>query len=81
MCLGFTLTAFHYWALPQPKSKWNKHFFEMKGDVGMSGHEKEGEQENAYTQEVIVNPIPTFFFVGMGLSTTSCLGIRIFLFS
>ena len=41
-------------ALPQmKKSKWNKwknHFSEMKGDVGMSLHEKEGEQEHAYTE-------------------------------
>ena len=28
----------------------NNHFFEMKGDVGMSGHEKEREQEHAYTK-------------------------------
>ena len=37
-------------ALPQIKNMWNKwknHFFEMKGDVGMSVHEKEGEQEDA----------------------------------
>ena len=48
------------------KSKWNKwknHFSEMKGDVGMSLHEKEGEQEDAYTEtEVIDNPIPTSLF-------------------
>ena len=30
--------------------KWNNHFSEMKGDVGMSRHEKEGEQEDAYTK-------------------------------
>ena len=30
--------------------KWKKHFSEMKGDVGMSLHEKEGEQEHAYTE-------------------------------
>ena len=29
--------------------KWKNHFSEMKGDVGMSLHEKEGEQEDAYT--------------------------------
>ena len=32
---------------------WNKcknHFSEMKGDVGMPPHEKEGEQEDAYTK-------------------------------
>ena len=27
--------------------KVENHFFEMKGDVGMSLHEKEGEQEDA----------------------------------
>ena len=26
--------------------KWKNHFSEMKGDVGMSLHEKEGEQED-----------------------------------
>ena len=38
-------------ALPQIKknmwNKWKNHFSEMKGDVGMSLHEKEGEQEDA----------------------------------
>ena len=29
---------------------WKYHFSEMKGDVGMSPHEKEGEQEDAYTK-------------------------------
>ena len=35
------------------KSEWNKwknHFYEMKGGVGMSLHEKEREQEDAYTK-------------------------------
>ena len=35
---------------PHQKNMWNKwknHFSEMKGDVGMSVHEKEGEQEDA----------------------------------
>ena len=31
-------------------NKWKNHFSEMKGDVGMSRHEKEGEQEDAYTE-------------------------------
>ena len=31
-------------------NKWKNHFFEMKGDVGMSRHEKEREQEDAFTQ-------------------------------
>ena len=30
--------------------KWKNHFSEMKGDVGMSPHKKEGEQEDAYTK-------------------------------
>ena len=30
--------------------KWKNHFSEMKGDVGMSPHEKQGEQEDAYTK-------------------------------
>ena len=36
---------------PRMKNEWNKwknHFYEMKGVVGMSGHEKEREQEDAY---------------------------------
>ena len=28
-------------------NKWKNHFSEMKGDIGMSRHEKEGEQEDA----------------------------------
>ena len=30
------------------QNKWKNHFSEMKGDVGLSPHEKEGEQEDAY---------------------------------
>ena len=32
------------------KYKWKNHFSKMKGDVGMSGHEKERKQEDAYTK-------------------------------
>ena len=32
------------------KYKWKNHFYEMKGDVGMSVHEKERKQEDAYTK-------------------------------
>ena len=35
------------------ENEWNKcknHFHEMKGDVGMSSHGKEREQEDAYTK-------------------------------
>ena len=39
-------------ALPPPppppkRHKWKNHFSEMKGDIGMSLHEKEGEQDDA----------------------------------
>ena len=30
--------------------KWKNHFSEMKGNVGVPHHEKEGEQEDAYTE-------------------------------
>ena len=30
--------------------KWKNHFYEMKGDVGMSVYEKERKQEDAYTK-------------------------------
>ena len=30
--------------------KWKNHFYEMKGDVGMSVQEKERKQEDAYTK-------------------------------
>ena len=47
-------TSHFYWGFaPNEKSKWNKwknHFSEMKGDVGMSLHEKEREQEDVYTK-------------------------------
>ena len=39
--------------MPRMKNEWNKgknHLYEMKGDVGMSGHEKEREQEDEYTK-------------------------------
>ena len=31
-------------------NKWKIHFYEMKGDVGMSVHEKERKQDDAYTK-------------------------------
>ena len=31
-------------------NEWKNHLSEMKGDVGMSPHEKEEEQEDAYTK-------------------------------
>ena len=32
-------------------NKWKNYFSEMKGDVGMSPHEREGGQEDAYTKK------------------------------
>ena len=41
---------FHWGFAPNQKSMWNKwKNHEMKGDVGMSCHEKEGEQEDTET--------------------------------
>ena len=31
-------------------NKWKNHFCDMKGDVDVSVHEKEREQEDAYTR-------------------------------
>ena len=39
-----------YMLLERHVYKWKNHFSEMKGDVGMSLHEKEGEQEDTYTE-------------------------------
>ena len=44
--------------------KWKNHFSEMKGDVGMSHHEKEGNKKIPIPrQEIIDNPIPTSLFM------------------
>ena len=40
----------HSHIFPLEVYKWKNHFSEMKGDVGMSRHEKEGKQEDAYTK-------------------------------
>ena len=46
--LGFSRQLCH--STKHIVNKRKNHFFEMKGDVGMSLHEKEGEQEDAYTE-------------------------------
>ena len=61
-------TSHFYWGFAtNQKSMWNKwknHFSEMKGDVGMSLHEKKGNKKMPIPrQEVIDNPIPTSFFL------------------
>ena len=44
--------------------KWKNHFFEMKGDVGMSHDEKEGNKKMPIPrQDIIDNPIPTSLFM------------------
>ena len=44
--------------------KWKNHFSEMKGDVGMSHHEKEGNKKMPIPrQEIIDNPIPISLFM------------------
>ena len=52
---------------PKRKNVWNKwknHFYEMKGDVGMSLHEK-GRNKKMPTprHKVTHNPIPTSLFL------------------
>ena len=43
--------------------KWKNHFYEMKGDVGMSLHEKERNKKMPTPrQKVTHNPIPTSLF-------------------
>ena len=53
-------------ALPQIKKdveQVEKSFSEMKGDVGMSLHEKKGNKKMPrQRQEIIYNPIPTSLF-------------------
>ena len=72
-------------------NSWKNHFNEMKGDVGMSSHEKEREQEDVYSytprQKVINNPIPTScffedlnpFYVGIWISVHIGLLYYVFL--
>ena len=51
-CVHNYITYFFYGALPQTeKNEWNKcknHLNEMKGDVGMSLNEKEGNKQNLH---------------------------------
>ena len=44
-------------------NKWKNHFYEMKGDVGMSLHEKERNKKMPTPRHKIThNPIPTSLF-------------------
>ena len=52
---GHRTTAYIY--------KWKNHFYEMKGDVGMSLHEKERNKKMPTPRHKVThNPIPTFLF-------------------
>ena len=43
--------------------KWKNHFYEMKGDVGMSSHEKERNKKMPTPRHKVThNPIPTSLF-------------------
>ena len=54
-------------ALPQKKNelnKWKHHFYEMKGDVGMSLHDKERNKKMPTPRHKVThNPIPTSLFL------------------
>ena len=43
-------------------NKWKNHFYEMKGDVGMSLHEKERNTMPTPRHKATHNPIPTSLF-------------------
>ena len=43
-------------------NKWKNHFYEMKGDVGLSLYEKERNKMPTPRHKVTHNPIPTSLF-------------------
>ena len=60
---------------PKMKNEWNKwknHFYEMKGDVGLSLHEKERNKMPTPRYKVTHNPIPTSLFLPRLQHTFSC---------
>ena len=60
---------------PTMKNEWNKcknHFSEMKGDVGLSLHEKERNKMPTPRHKVTHNPIPTSLFLPRRQHTFSC---------
>ena len=66
--------------MPQRKNEWNKwknHFYEMKGDVGMSLHEKERNKKMPTPRHKVThNPIPTSLFLPRLQRTFSCRQLR-----
>ena len=60
---------------PKMKNEWNKwknHFYEMKGDVGLSLPEKERNKMPTPRHKVTHNPIPTSLFLPRPQHTFSC---------
>ena len=58
-CVHKYITYFLRGFAPNGKNEWNKcknHFNEMKGDVGMSLHEKEGKEGNKKNLHQADNP-------------------------
>ena len=54
-------------------NKWKNHFNEMKGDVGMSLHEKERNKKMPTPRHKVThNPIPTSLFLPRLQRTFSC---------
>ena len=58
---------------PGKRNKWKNHFYEMKGDVGMSLHEKERNKKMPTPRHKVThNPIPTSLFLPRLQRTFSC---------
>ena len=56
-------------------NKWKNHFYEMKGDVGMSLHGKERNKMTTPRRKATHNPIPTSLFLARPQHTFSCVKI------
>ena len=61
-------------------NKWKNHFYEMKGDVGMSWHEKERKQEDAYTNTQTHSQPNPYIFVSFKNKIISCRQIDVNMF-
>ena len=67
--------SFFCWAkMKNEWNKWKNHFYEMKGDVGMSLHEKERNKKMPTPRHKAThNPIPTSLFLPRPQHTFSCV--------
>ena len=72
VCMVYTCTntiIFLLGLCPKLKNEWNKwknHFSEMKGDVGMSLHEKERNKKMPTQRQKVIQPHP-YIFVSFSL--------------